>query len=410
MNHRLRRVFRGIVSAAATILFVSVSVPTALGAPSAAPDTTWMVNGKVYAMALSADRSTLFIGGKFTRLLPPPGGTSDVVAAHNLAAVDAATGVPVPSWSVSVTGDTSFVRALAVQDGVLYVGGRFTAVNGHPRHNVASVDLSTRAVGAFAPHVGAQPKNAVYSLVASSDRLYVGGAFGRVDGLSRAKLAAFELPSGSLSSAWKPRVKSGAVRDLEFDASGTSVFAAGAFDSVAQSGQTIRRESLARFDAATGRLRAWSVPNGVIGAPQTGWDITVTASTIYGGFGRGPNFAAAFALDQGDTGTLRWRANYVGNVQTVLLSADGSRLFIGGHMGLGRLQQTVCGSIPLRGLLSLNPTDGARFCDWVPQLAPYGHNYNGPWTMLQRDQKLWVGGGWTTIDGVKHRNIARFGL
>src|SRR3712207_2370461 len=83
-----------VLSAIATVIMMQALV----GAPPAralgtTPDDTWMTNGKVYATALSEDGSTLYIGGKFTRVTEnPPGETGRVCRVNNLAAIDVATG------------------------------------------------------------------------------------------------------------------------------------------------------------------------------------------------------------------------------------------------------------------------------------------------------------------------------
>lgn len=385
-----------------TVISILAAAPlTAHAAMSEQADRTWMVDGKVFALVRQGD--TLFIGGKFKQLLPPRGESGDPVSVRNLAAIDLSSGNPVASWRPRAAGSESVVYALAISGGTVYAGGRFDRLAGAPRQNLGAVTLAGgEAVGGVAPAVSGR----VYALLASQDRLYAGGAFGRVDGRSRAKLAAWDLPSRSLTQAWRPRAVGGAVRDLEFDATGGTVFIAGAFDTMAQSGSTFSRESVARVDAQTGALSAWKIPDGVVGDPQTGWDLLATASRLHGGFGRGPNFAASFDAT-GTVGTRFWRFSVVGNVQAVELSPGGSRLYLGGHFGLGRLQQSVCGR-NLRGLISVDPATGTPICDWVPQLAPFGSNFHGPWDLEAIGDKLWVAGGWRTIDGQLQRNLARF--
>lgn len=122
------------------------------------------------------------------------------------------------------------------------------------------------------------------------------------------------------------------MRDLKFASDRASIFAAGRFTNVTGSNSTTpeRRESVARLETGTGNLNPWKIPDREIGCPQDGWDLAVTPTRLYGGFGAGPNFAAAFRLDNGNTGSRVWRFGTVGNVQTVELSSDGTRLFLGG--------------------------------------------------------------------------------
>ncbi len=367
------------------------------------PDRTWMVAGTVFGMARAG--GTLYIGGSFSELIPPRGSGASPIRVHNLAALDLATGDPVRSWRPRVSGPDAVVDALEVADGRVYVGGTFDGLAGVPRQNLGAVTtVDGDAVKGFAPSVS----GSVYALLATERSLYAGGAFGSVDGASRAKLAAWRLRSGELSRAWHPRAIDGAVRDLELARDGRSIFVAGAFSGMVQDGRTFTRESLAKVGARNGVLRDWHTPVGKVGSPQTAWSVEVAGDRLHGGFGRGPNFAASFRA-VGDVGTRIWRYALPGNVQTVELSRDGSRLFLGGHFGLAVLDDRECGQ-DLRGLISVDPATGEPMCDWIPQLAPFDSNFEGPWTMTAVGGDLWVGGGWRTIDGVEQRGLARFDL
>src|SRR5919107_777448 len=370
---------------------------------------------------LSDDGNTLYIGGEFTRVREnPPGVAGRSFAANSLAAIDVATGEAISTWNPNVTGGNAMIRALELSaDGnKLFIGGNFTAVGGQPRQNLAAVDAASGTVEPFAPTVMASGQTPwVYALLANDSKLYVGGAFNIVEGRSRPRLAAFDLSTGALDTAWRPKTNGINVRELEFDNAGTSIFVAGRFNSLTGSdGASGQRESVARVFTDTGNLHPWAIPLGVVGDPQVGFDLTVSADgkRLYGGFGLGPNFLAAFRLDNGNTGSQLWKFNTVGDVQTVALSPDESRLFFGGHFGTNQLEQTVCGNRVLSGLASVNPATGAIYCDWVPQLAPSTNNGNGAWDMSDTGEALWVGGGFTEVTGgvppttVTQPNIARF--
>jgi hypothetical protein len=171
-------------------------------------------------------------------------------------------------------------------------------------------------------------------------------------------------------------------------------------------------------------LHPWKIPRGKIKAPQTAWDLTATPTRLYGGFGAGRNFLAAFYLDKGDSGVRAWRFATVGNVQAVTLTPDRSRLFFGGHFGINRSNQRVCDGKRLRGLASVNPATGKIYCDWIPSLDQVRRpNYNGTWALTTTGSYLWVGGGFIGVsDSINPRptgngvtevpqtNLARFTL
>lgn len=381
---------------------LSLGLPSALAAGEIA-DPTWMTNGRVFALAQDGD--TLYVGGAFTSLLPPSGSPAPPITVSNLAAISVSTGQPIAGWAPAVGGTGANVRALAVRAGAVYIGGSFTTVDGTAVQNLAQVDAATGAVDtSFAPVID----KAVLTLLASDTRLYAGGAFGTVDGLNRGKLAAWDLPSHTLSQQWRPRASGGSVHDLTFDVTNQTVFIGGGFTTMTQAGVTYARQGVARVYADTGLLHPWTIPQGTIENPQTAWDLEATADRLHGGFGRGPNYAASFKNDVTNVGTRVWKFSTVGNVQTIELSPDGTRLYLGGHFGLGQLQQRVCGNRDLHGLISVSPVTGAPFCDWVPKLEPFGHNYQGAWDMIATGNYLWVGGGWSKVGGVVQRNLARF--
>ena len=172
-----------LITLAALAAGAVLVMPAQAFALSTVPDSTWQVDGKTYAMTTNG--TTLFVGGKFNRLLAPAP-TVGKFQAKNIAAVDMATGAPVTTWHVSVTGTTvsPMVESLKLSpDGsTLYIGGFFDAVNGVPRSNLAAVDVATGAVvDSFAPNVS----NKVHVILMGSDRLYFGGSFQKVDGQTR---------------------------------------------------------------------------------------------------------------------------------------------------------------------------------------------------------------------------------
>ncbi len=392
--------------------FSGVSPAQAIGGT---PDNTWMTNGTVFAQALSEDKKTIYIGGRFTALRDRAGNQTPVT---NLAAIDVATGEPVRTWKPRATGDGAIVQSIAAKNGRLFVGGNFTAVNDTPRSNIAEVDPADGSLKPFAPQItyeGNTLPPTVNTMLVDGYKLYVGGDFNRADGKTRPKLAAFGLATGALDNAWKPKATR-VVKDMEFDATGETIIAVGRFASVTGSdGATASRDTVARFYTNTGNVHPWAIPAGVIGeTEQTGWDVLVTPTRIYAGFGdKGPNYAAAFRLDDGDVGSQIWRYGTVGDVQTLGLSPDGKRLYFGGHFGVNHLEQQVCGNQFLSGLASLNPDTGQLFCDWLPQLRPTDNNGNGPRAemVVTNASHLWVGGGFNDgVSGVPQRNLARFSL
>jgi hypothetical protein len=418
---------------ALSVLAAVMTIQASLGASPAlalteTPDDTYMTNGKVYATARSGNGNILYIGGEFTRVMENPSRESGISrTVSNVAAINVKTGAAIRTWRPKVTGKGAVVRSLAVRGGKVYIGGNFTTVEGKPRKNLAAVSANTKAVSVspFAPQVGDATSSYVYALEAGERKLYAGGRFSEVDEVPRRNLAAFSLATGKLDPDWKPGARSSKVRALELGSGKASIFVGGPFSYIMGSnGREHARQSVARVYTATGNLHPWKIPRGKIKAPQTAWDLTATPTRLYGGFGAGRNFLAAFRLDKGDSGVRAWRFATVGNVQAVTLTPDRSRLFFGGHFGINRSNQSVCDGKSLRGLASVNPATGKIYCGWIPSLDQVrSPNYNGAWALTTTGSYLWVGGGFIGVsDSINPRptgngvtevpqtNLARFTL
>jgi hypothetical protein len=403
-----RRVRRGIAVAVVGLAALAVMPASALALTSAPDSTTWGTTGKVFALAKNGN--TLFVGGTFKKMISPDG-TQKFSKMKNLAAVDMTTGAPITTWQPIVeelgTTKAPTIRSLAVSpDGsTLYVGGRFDTINGVAVDNFAALSTDTGAVvvnPTFSPNVNKM----VEAIVVGTDKVFIGGSFKKVNNQDRLRLAAINF-DGTLN-AWAPMANA-VVRSMAMAPDGNTLFVGGLFSTI----NGVSRQSLARVNLTTGALDLWAVPFNTINNPQTAWTIVPRGNRVYVGFGHGPNFAAAFRLDNGIIGSQVWRWDAVGNIESLALNSAGTQLFASGHFGTAALQQHVCGSTPwLRGMVSLSLSNGQPVCSpfWLPQMEPHGANFTGGWCMLLTDTQLWVGGAFTSISGVPVTNLARFTL
>jgi len=135
--------------------------------------TAWNpgVVGSVNAFAY-ADH-TLYLGGNFTNVSGQP--------RSSVAAVRADTGTLLP-WAPQIQDGNAPqfpelkrpVAALAISSNTVLIGGTFTNVSGLPRRNLAAVDAATGIPTALS----SDPGGPVSALVISSNLVYVGGLFG----------------------------------------------------------------------------------------------------------------------------------------------------------------------------------------------------------------------------------------
>ena len=457
-------------STALTLCLVVIASLIATASPAAAltstPDATpWMVNGYVKASVQYGD--VLFVGGSFQRVgtsvAPGPNLSPFVDGYTGLAAIDMSTGQAIAAFKPQLQatgGQTLDVYALEIVGDRLYVGGQFGRVNGENHYNLAAIDINPTTirdsvVSSFDATVGI-PGNTnehtftVRTILAGDDGLYVGGSFSKVNGKGRPKTAKVSLTDGSLITGYKTPGVNGIVHDMVFSSDGQSIFLAGGFK---QLGLGNARYALGRVDAATGATHPWAVPPTQIpGATTSGqicYEIAVTASRIYAGCGKTPNFVGAFRLDTGDVGSRTWQYGTGGNVQSVNLMPGGHDLVIGGHFGInssssynGRMR---CGTLSqatwVRGLAIVRNvasptsmesaiTDGSSSatrawvdCSWLPNLdgqnQPYpeqtqnisGTNrYGGIWEIQLTGDHLWGLGEFRYVNAQLRRGIARFSL
>ena len=367
------------------------------------PDDTWMTNGVVYSVIRSGDY--IYVGGKFTRVRSEASGGQSF-AATNLARFRADTGVGDPTWTPDVTGadaTTTTVYALAASGGKIWVGGRFGAVNGTARRNLAAVSPDTGAVDPTVnPVVVGTETSMVRAMIASDTKVYIGGTFGTVDGKGRRNIAAINPTTGNLDLTWKPKLDK-IVWSLAFSCDNAQVFAGGKFQNAAGSdGVFAPRQFLARFDATSGSLHPWAVPAGSFqNTSEVASDLAVTCDRITSGF-LGPNFLRSFRLDNGNTGSVVWEYKTGGEVQTAtMLGPD--KVIVGGHFS--QLKDGVKRS----RIGMINLSDGSVDPSWNPGIQGLnGGAAIGPWDLLVDENHLYVGGGFGDVSGVTQTHFARF--
>jgi hypothetical protein len=274
-------------------------------------------NGPVRALVVSG--GTVFAGGTFSGI----GGST---VAINIAALDAATGLALPSWDGDAysPGD---VHDLVLHGGALYVGGDFTIVGGQFRNHLGALDPATGAATTWNPDAN----GAVYALAVAERQtfpftvtVYAGGEFATLGGQPRLSIGAVDGGTGAPTS-WNPSASSD-VHDIElttdFLGSVTSVHVAGLFWSIG--GQT--RHYIAELDGA-GSVTPWNPDAG-----NAVYALARSGGTIYAG----GNFASIggqardglAALDVATGAATSWDPDALGTVRA--LSLQQGEIYAGG--------------------------------------------------------------------------------
>lgn len=187
-------------------------------------DETWLPkpNGRVLSLELSPDRSQLYVGGGFRRVFdrfrpklaalrtraaevtdwkpapqcPPMDLVFDGTGTLFVACAGGGTtgnraiayepSSPTARWDIGFNGNP---QAVAVVDGVVYIGGHFTEALGQRRRKAAAFDAMTGAMSSWAPEFDSP--QGIEALVSIGSELWAGGTFTKVDRQPREGLACF---------------------------------------------------------------------------------------------------------------------------------------------------------------------------------------------------------------------------
>ncbi|MDQ2076131.1 InlB B-repeat-containing protein [Marinimicrobium sp. ABcell2] len=345
--------------------FTQVGSPTGsgVGLPPAADGAqhalAWpFVNGDVYASVPDGEGGW-YIGGHFTEVGGEP--------RYSLAQIDRMGRVT--PWAPRTTlSDASpgIVRAIALYEEVIYVGGWFSYVDGKPSRTLASFSREGDVLG-WKGSVSGE----VNALAIENDVVYVGGDFWFAGGESRRRLAAFTLEGDLL--LWNP----GADRSVQSLAvkSGT-IYVGGRFESIGETSQSY----LAAIDEA-GNVLPWK-PTGVWSSV---YSLVIKDDVLYVG---GNHVLKAFDAD----GTVVWEpANDFMWHMVHSLAVDNGIVYAGGNL-TGKWY-------PRRPYL-VAFDDEAEILSWDP--APNGEVYS----LAVSGGVVYAGGKFSSVGGEQRDRLA----
>jgi hypothetical protein len=341
-----------------------------------------------------------YLGGEFTKMVPPSGGTA--TSRTYLAAVDSTTG-KLTSWNPHADGKVWSLELSADQKS-LYVGGDFNHIGGLSVSKLAKLDLASGKVDTrFRPSVSG---GRVRAITLAGDRLYIGGEFKSVSKQARPKLAAVN-PTTAAVLPWVPPAlgpgrylthtgiptpdyASGHVFAVEVI--GGKVFAAGTFiDFGCQAG-------LVTLDAATGGL---SSPQYDLGRPI--FDLDTSGGVLYA-VGGGPG-GRAWALSPDKKKPL-WTAKVDGDA--VGVATSGSAVYVAGHYDYIVSKESSCWQYCPEGttrhhLSAFTAADG-KLTAWNPA----ADTSTGPETITAGAGAVFVGGEFNKINDKAQPGFAIF--
>ncbi len=385
------------------------AIDAAMVGAGAAP--SWQTDDVVKSLAYA--NGVIYVGGLFTRVRPPgaaPGSSSEVVRS-GLAAFDADTGDLLP-WAPTVTqgADPNLnVEALAVSaDGAtIYLGGKFTAVNGAGRANAAAVRADNGALTSWAPQI----PGTVYAIApVEGGTVYVGGLFGVVTsgGISSPRTNAVATDAAGTVLSWAPAVSGGAVRAINRAPDGSLIVLGGSFTQIGGAAHV----GLMAVDPTAGSpIAAWGA------GPQLSQDFQVwhqtgdaghvyIAGVDYGGQFGHPEFDGTASLNWSD-GSIFWADYCQGDTHGVALV--GGALYAGGH---GHDCSRVPGGYPKltthQGLYAESTTDG-HMLGWFPKAnSSTSAEETGTRVLATDGNQVFAGGDFTRINDRAQQGFVRF--
>jgi hypothetical protein len=378
---------------------------------SAQASPSWQTNNTVWAIAQA--KGVVYVGGQFTSVRRPgdPLGTGEVTRSY-LAAFSAATGALITSFDPTISGSTPGVYALAVSpDGqTLYVGGLFNKVDGSYRDNLAALSTSTGALTGWDP--AAYGKVNSIAPNPAGTQIYIGGSFNQLDQASRTYVGAVSASGSGSLLPWAP-VLNNAVTSIAVTPDDSQVLVGGYFQAINGVTQNAAGAVDPVTGTTTERWGANIVPFDPPSCTSAVKDIVISGSTAYiGAEGTGGgcfdgDFAVSLSLTRGDQ--LAWQNACLGATQA--LAVINGWLYKGSHAhdcayAPGGFPQVPDASgVVTHHLLDQSLTNGT-LGHWTP-----GTNATllGPRAMGTDGSRLFLGGDFTTVNNAPQQGFAIFG-
>ena len=345
----------------------------------------------------------------------PAGTTTGEVPRTYLAAFNSTTGALITSFNPTITGSSSShgVYALAVSpDGkTLYVGGIFDHVNGVYRDNLAAINLSTGALTSWAPPAYGK----VNTIAPSPDgsEIYIGGSFNQLGiPLTARKYAGAVDASGNILP-WAPALDN-SVTSIAVAPDDSQVVVGGYFLTINGVSQNAVGAVDPTNGTTTEPWNANIVPNSS-GCSLVGEGRRHEAAAPLTSPRREPVAAAstvisqlAVSLSSGDK--LVWQNDCLGATQSLVVI--NGYLFKGSHAhdcayAPGGFPQVNSGSGWVTWhLLDQSLADGT-LGHWTPNTSSPGGGL-GPRVMATDGTRLFLGGDFTTVNGAAQEGFAIF--
>jgi hypothetical protein len=410
----------GALTAAVVTMVAPLAVLTATTGPaeaaandqgiSGAASPMWQTNGNVEAIVPTG--GNVYVGGGFTRVRPPgaAAGTSETARSY-LAAFDVSTGALTTGFNVTLNGAVEDMT-MSPSGSLLYIAGRFTTVNGVARSRVAAINLPS---GTLNTAFTATANNTATSIDANGSAVYVGGDFTTVNGVAKSRLASLNATTGAVNAGFTANLDNRAYTiDIVPDAS--RVLVGGNFTRV----NGAANAGLASVNPTTGALQTWSAnqsqPVNTSCAGRV-TDIVSSGTTAYvTAEGDPPGcYEGTYAANLSANGALIWNSQCLGATQgltvlnSILYKASHQHdcAFTRGGARGGFVGGTNRDNFVHHYLAGQNTATG-DFVHWSPDTNAGAAPTVGPHVIATNGSQLFVGGDFTRVNGTLQQGLTRF--
>jgi chitodextrinase len=333
------------------------------------PNFVPTINAPVMALTRGGDGTSVFVGGQFN--------TVDGATYRGVVRLQLSNGQPVAGFRANTN---SRVQDMELNNGWLYLSGKFTAVKGVARAGVARVNPDTGAVDANLDLPFADPPSgalAVQEIDVSNDgsKLVAIGDFGSVAGQTRIQIAVLDVGTTPATlDAWR-------TDDYPYFIPGTTNTWCGPTFPTYMRSVKISPEGTYFVVSTTGGFRANRLCD-----TGTRWDLTAT----------GPNQHPTWV-------------DWTGGDTTWSVGATGTAIYVGGHFRWWNNPYASNapgpGAVPREGIAALDPLTGLPF-SWNPS-----HERGvGIFTLPATPDGLWAGSDTNHTGGEFHEKIAFYPL
>jgi len=357
--------------------------------PAAIPSTPIedisAVQGIVYSSALDSD-SSIYIGGEFTQI----GGTLRN-GAYAFSSQDPNTLKPFPLI------DEAIKQTISDGSGGYYIGGEFNLVGTTTIYALAHILSNGTLDTNFNVQFSSNARVNALTYDSNSNTLYAGGRFSTTTNgsITRNNIVAVNGTTGATVSGFDPDVNN-EILDIELD--GTTIYAAGSFNTVNSSGTPATRNHVAAFSTTTGIANSFDVDTD---SRVNAIALNPTDDILYiaGYFQEVHDSSTPIlrnrvaAINTVSNTVLSFDPNFDSQVSTIVLSPDSTTLYAGGSFS------QVNSSIEREGLAAIDTANGTATV-FDPQLSFTNYNKVNSLFLDSVNNQLFVGGHFYTVNGL----------